>query len=327
MDRFSPTFAARIALVGAVVLISTACTTSANPVATVDNTPIEEETFASLHVDTSDLDADELAGSTLLLVLHHAFTLRAREELGVEPDRAVVDERFSERTVNFEARGDVDEQLALRNLTQERLRIESELDALQEAVAAHLVRSEAAGFDLAGAYEAYLLDNAEVCVQQIQIGDVSLIDGVLERLEGGEPFADVARDVSIDSFVDREPGLSGAGGDFGCSTPGSLAEGLGLAAITAPLGEPVAPVVSAIGVHVLWVYDRTVAPLEDVRSAVLDHAVPLQGQNMFRLWAVDVLQTIEVEVDEAYGRWAMLPETDPVPTVVPEYLYGAIISD
>jgi hypothetical protein len=48
---------------------------------------------------------------------------------------------------------------------------------------------------------------------------------------------------------------------------------------------------------------------------------------MFRLWAVDVLQTIDVELDAAYGRWAVLPETDPVPTVVSPDLYGSIISD
>lgn len=327
VNRSSPSLPARIALLGAVALLGAACSTAAKPVVTIDDVQIAEADFAALHVDADDLDADELAGSTLLLVLHHAFTLHAREELGVEPDRAAVDKRFGERTVGFEARGNVDEQLALRNLTRERVQIEAELDALQEAVAAHLVRSEAPGFDLAGAYDAYLLDEAEVCIQQIQIADVSHVDGVLERLAAGESFDEVARDVSIDSFVDREPGLSGAGGDFGCSTPGSLAVGLGAAAMSVPLGEPVAPVVSAVGVHVLWVSDRTIPQLEDAKSAVLEHAVPLQGQEMFRLWAVDLLQTIEVEVDQAYGRWAKLPETDPVPTVVPEYLYGAIISD
>ena len=327
VNRFSPSMLARIALLGAVALLGAACSTDANPVVTIDDVSIAEADFAALHVETDDLDADELAGSTLLLVLHHAFTLHAREDLGVEPDRAVVDQRFAERTVGFEARGDIDEQLALRNLTQERVQLEAELDALQEAVTDHLVRTEAPGFDLAGAYDAYLLDEAEVCVMQIQIADASHIDGVLERLAAGESFDEVARDVSIDSFVDREPGLSGAGGDFGCSAPGSLAPGLGQAAITAPLDQPVAPVVSGVGVHVLWVYGRTVPLIEDVKPAVLEHAVPLQGQEMFRLWAVDVLQSIEVEVDEAYGRWAMLPETDPVRTVVPEYLYGAIISD
>jgi len=39
-----------------------------------------------------------------------------------------------------------------------------------------------------------------------------------------------------------------------------------------------------------------------------------------------VLNTIEVDVDEAYGRWGVLPETDPVPTVVPKYRFGDIIN-
>jgi parvulin-like peptidyl-prolyl isomerase len=238
-----------------------------------------------------------------------------------------VDERFSGRTETYRARGDLDEQLALRNLTRRRIQIEAELDVLRDAVGASLVRDEAPGFDLDAAYEAYLMDNAEVCIQQIQIDDVSIVDALVARLDSGEPFSDVALEVSIDPFVDREAGRSGAGGDFGCSAPMALPVGLGQAALTAPLDEPVGPIASADGVHVLWVYDRTVAPLVEVRPAVLEHAIQLQGEEMFRLWAVDVLQNIEVELDPTYGRWAMLPETDPVPTVVSPDLYGSIISD
>lgn len=308
----------------AFALVATACSGS-SAVATVDEATIEEAQFAALHVDIDELDEDELAGSTLLLVLHHAFRAHALNEFGIEADASSVANKFTERTERFEARGDLDEQLALRNLQRDRYQIEAELDVLQEEVGAYLVRTEADGFDLDGAYEAYLLDTAEVCVKQIQVDDVELVDGVIERLAAGEDFDPIAREVSIDPFVDREPGRVGAGGDLGCSAPAALPQGLGQATLKAPLGEPTGPVVSAVGVHVLLVYDRTAAELADVRDDVLEHAVPLQGDEMFRLWAVNVLQAIEVEVNESYGRWGVIPETDPVPTVVPSYRFNAII--
>lgn len=311
----------------ALLLLMAACSGGSDTFATIDDVAIPAEAFTSLHVDVAELNDDEVARSALLLILHNAFTAEAQDALGIEPDESLVAERFAERTETFEARGDLDEQLALRNLMRRRVQLEAELDVLRDTVSASLVRDEAPGFDLDAAYEAYLMDNAEVCIQQIQIDDISIVDALVARLNSGEPFSDVARDVSIDSFVDREAGRSGAGGDFGCSAPMALPDGLGQAALTAPIDEPVGPIASASGAHVLWVYDRTVAPLDEVHPAVLEHAIPRQGEEMFRLWAVDVLRMINVELDAAYGRWAVLPETDPVPTVVSPDLYGSIISD
>ncbi len=311
----------------ALLLLTAGCSGGSDTFATIDDVAIPTEAFTALHVDVAELNDDEVARSALLLILHNAFAAEAQDALGITADASLVAERFAERTETFRARGDLDEQLALRNLTPQRFQIEAELDVLRDAVSAASVRDEAPGFDLDAAYEAYLMDNAEVCIQQIQIDDLSIVDALVARLDSGDPFSEVARDVSIDSFVDREPGRSGAGGDFGCSAPMALPTGLGQAALTAPIDEPVGPIASANGVHVLWVYGRTAAPLADVRPAVLEHAIPLQGEEMFRLWAVDVLQKIDVELDAAYGRWAMLPETDPVPTVVSPDLYGSIISD
>jgi len=311
----------------ALLLLTAACSGGSDTFATIDDVAIPTEAFTGLHVDVAELTDDEVARSALLLILHSAFSAEAQNALGITADESLVAERFAERTETFRARGDLDQQLALRNLMRRRIQIEAELDVLRDTVSASLVRDEAPGFDLDAAYEAYLMDNAEVCIQQIQIDDLSIVDGLIGRLDSGEQFSDVARDLSIDPFVDREAGRSGAGGDFGCSAPMALPIGLGQAALTAPIDEPVGPIASANGVHVLWVYDRTVAPLVDVRPAVLEHAIPIQGEEMFRLWAVDVLLKIDVELEATYGRWAMLPETDPVPTVVSPDLYGSIISD
>ena len=313
-------------IVGTLVILAVvASSCSDGTTATVvDGVEIAADDIAQLHIEFDDLDDDERAGSLVLTILREAFGSRAASDLGLPLDDAAVEVAFQERVEAFEGRGGVDTVLATVNQTPERLRIEAELDTIRDSVAAELVRSEAEGFDLEGAHEGYLLVEAEVCIRQIQLQSGPDFDVAMGRLAAGEEFADVARDVSIDPFVAREDGV-GAGGDLGCSAPNALPVGLDAATLTAPLNEPTGPVVADTGLYLLEVYERTAPELADVRDEVLEFAVDQQGPDLFRLWAVDVLQTIDVEVSSEFGTWGMLPETDPVPTVVPDYRSGDII--
>ncbi len=290
---------------------------AAAPLATVDGEGLVAGELAALHVDVQSLTPYEVASSVYLLVLHEALLSRARTELGVEPGPGDVEAAFAGRTVRYPTRADLEQALAGRNEKPQRVRIEAALDALRSAVSARLVLDEVEGFDIDAAYRAYLIDNAEVCVEQMLFDSVEAVDAATARLEAGEDFALVARDLSSDPFVDREPGRVGAGGDLGCSAPAALPLGLDRASLAAPLGEPHGPVATRNGIGLLVVYDRTVPPLSDVRRDVLEHAVEIQGPDLFRLWAVSVLESVEVEVDPAYGAWGALPETEGLPTVVP----------
>lgn len=304
-------------------LIATGCSDSTE-VTVVNGVEITTDDVAALHVDFGELDDDERAGSALLLILREAFGTRATTELNLQLDAAAVENAYQERVEGFVGRGGVDIVLAAMNQTPERLRMESELDTIRDSVAAELVRSESPGFDLANAYEGYLLVEAEVCIRQMQLASGPDFDGVVDRLEAGEEFADVARDVSIDPFVGREEGV-GAGGDLGCSAPNALPGGLDAATLTAPLNEPTGPVIADTGLYLLDVYERSAPDLVDVRDEVIEFGVEQQGPDLFRLWAVEVLQSIEVDVSSDFGTWGMLPETDPVPTVVPPYRENDII--
>jgi len=305
-------------------VIAAACAGSTGATV-VDGVEITTDDMAALHVDFDELDDDERAGSALLLILREAFGTRASNELDLSLESAAVENAYQERVEDFVGRGGVVIVLAAMNQTPERLRIEAELDTIRDSVAAELVRSESTGFDLASAYEAYLLAEAEVCIRQMQLASGADFDVVVDRLEAGEEFADVARDVSVDPFVAREEGV-GAGGDLGCSAPNALPGGLDTATLTAPLNEPTGPVIADTGIYLLDVYERSAPELADVRDEVIEFGVEQQGPDLFRLWAIDVLQSIEVDVSNKFGTWAMLPETDPVPTVVPPYRKNDIIS-
>lgn len=317
---------ARIAVATALLLLVGACSSEPEPVATVDGVELDEARLTELHAEPAALDDDERVGSVLLLVLRQAFTSRAETDLGVAATTDEIDAAEAELLAPIDGRGDRAEVLAARNETEARIRVNAELDALRDRMEAHLVRTESGGFDLDEAQRAFLLANAEVCVHHIQLDDPGAVDEVLERLAGGEPFEAVARELSVDPFVARAEG-TGAGGDLGCSAPSALPAGLDEAVLSQPVGRPTGPVTSAVGVHVLLVDERSTPDLDARHDEVVEAAIPTQGPELFRRWAVDVLQTIDVSVDPAYGRWGMLPETDPVPTVVSPARIGDIIGE
>lgn len=295
------------------------------PALTVDGIEISHEQFAALHTDVDVLNDDERAGSAVVLVLREAMVRNALADLNVELSADIVQAALDEKLAVIEARGNIDEVLGAQNQTRERLQLEAELDTLRTEVAAALVRSERGGFDIDAAYLQYSLANAEVCIKQMQFAAEAGFDVALARLDAGEDFGAVARDLSIHPFVEREEGV-GAGGDLGCSPPSALPPGLAEATISAPLGEAIGPVVSSVGLHLLWVDDRTIDELDVVRDQVLEQAVPIQGPELFNAWAIGVLQDADVVVDAAYGTWGVLPETDPVPTVAPAYRSADIIA-
>lgn len=293
-------------------------------VVTVDGVEIPTDRFDALHTDVGSLDDLDRAGGVVLLILREAFVSQAEDQLGLSLDQSDVDAAYQEALLPLQERGEPSEVLAQRNETEDRLLVNTELDLISEAVGADLVRTEGPGFDLAAAEERYLLDNAEVCLRHIQLADGDDGQAVLARLADGEDFEAVAREVSIDPFVSQESGI-GAGGDLGCAAPAALPIGLDTAVLDLPLDEITGPVASAMGGHIVEVTGRTEPDLVAEHDQVLEAAVPVQGPELFRLWAVEVLGQIDVEVDPSFGRWAVLPETDPVPTVVPPNRYDDII--
>ena len=304
-----------VALLVAVALVA-GCGAESSSVAEVDGVPLTIEAFESLHTNVDDLTPQQRADSVLLLVLRQAFGAAAAAEFGWNADAGEIDEAFVQRSNRYAQPGGLEEALAAFNQTPQRMRTEAELDVLSDFVAAALVRSQALGFDLEAAYEAWLLDNAEVCVQQITLESADAYPALAEELNRGVDFVEVALAHSIDPFVDREPPLTGAGGRLGCSPPSALPTGLDTASLQAPLGAPHGPVLSSTGVHLLWVYERTVPPLELRLDDVLTHAETRQGPRMFRAWGVSVLKEIDVKVNPSYGAWGVIPETGGTPTVV-----------
>ena len=309
----------KLALVLTMLLVAAACSSPPDTVATINGVEIARERLESLHPDGYELVADETASSILLLLIHEAFYRSAEQELGLSVPESDREAAFAGRTQAARGIGDIDEVLANRGVTADRVQLEADLDALQAVVGPHLVRQEADGFDLGAAYEDYVKTQGRVCVRQILLGDTENLEDIIDRANGGESFADLAREFSIDNLAQRPEGESGAGGDMGCSFPDSFGLGLSDAAIdeTVAVGEAFGPVISDRGLHVMVVYERELPELEAVRSEVVESAVDSQGVEVFRLWAVGVLESADVTIHESYGDWGAAEGTNGIPTVLP----------
>ena len=145
---------------------------------------------------------------------------------------------------------------AFRDYLSNQLLIEQLVGQLQEAAT---VSEE----DVASAYEARaeeFVQGEQVCARHILLETEEDANAVLTELEGGADFAELAQE--------RSTGPSGPnGGDLSCFTQDRMVAPFGEAAFAAELDEPVGPVQTEFGYHVILVYDRQEAgqtPLEQV---------------------------------------------------------------
>ncbi|MDK1039603.1 MAG: peptidylprolyl isomerase, partial [Actinomycetota bacterium] len=146
------------------------------------------------------------------------------------------------------------------------------------------------------------LDWTVVCASHILVETVEDAEAVIVRLDGGEAFATVAGEVSLD------PGSASDGGDLGCNSPSGFVDSFAAATMVAEIDVPTAPVESDFGFHIILVSQREEATQELVREALEIDALAAAVDG----WFVAVIASAEVSVDEAIGVWV----TEPTPQVL-----------
>lgn len=149
---------------------------------------------------------------------------------------------------------------------------------------------------------------SEVCASHILTLTSADADAVLERLEAGEEFADLAIELSIDTVS------AGQGGSLGCADPAGYPFEFAQATRTAEIGEAVGPVQGQSGFHVIQVQSREPTPFEDVRTALK----ALEVVAAVSEWLEETVKAATVTVAEERGTWV----TDPSPFVQPPAQLG-----
>ena len=160
----------------------------------------------------------------------------------------------------------------------------AELSPQLELVACvdHIVIVAGAG-DGTGSEEAYAAARAE-------------LDGAVARLDAGEDFATVAREVSGDE------GSAPDGGDLGCSPRGTLLPELDEVAWTAEPGTVSEPVRTRVGWHVVRPRERREPTLEEAAPTLIQIALQRE-RSTFLEWLAGATADAAIAVDPAYGEW------------------------
>jgi hypothetical protein len=171
------------------------------------------------------------------------------------------------------------------------------------------------------AVQAYFEANEEeltaevACASHILVATQEEADEVVALLDGGEDFATLASERSLD------PQSGAAGGELGCAPAGQYVEPFDDAVFAQPVGEVGDPVETEFGFHVILVTERG-APTVDELRADIEAALQQQVETAFGEWFTEALAETEVTVDARYGDWDSVSATveRPAPS-------GAVIVD
>lgn len=307
--RFLP-FLAFLAVLG---LAIGACSSSgetsdvlpADEAAVVNGEPISNDDFdevASAVEATAEEDATEddllaLRRQALSRMVETEIIAQFAEESGVTLDDAAVDtiveEGGEELATAAEAEGLSPELYARVFVAPDYL-----LSEVTRAVAADIeVTDEQLEERLASGVEGVTATLSHILVETEEEAEAALA-----RIEEGEDFAAVAADVSIDGSAQQ-------GGSLGQDVPlSNFVPEFAEAAAEAPLGEPVGPVQSEFGFHLILVDDRTEPDLDTMEDD-LRVQIALESEEGQEAMAplVEAFQTVftdaEVEISSRYGVW------------------------
>ncbi|NJL35073.1 MAG: hypothetical protein HC893_15975 [Chloroflexaceae bacterium] len=142
--------------------------------------------------------------------------------------------------------------------------------------------------------------------KHILVEDEATANEVLERLEDGDDFAELAAEYS------QDPGSAETGGSYGWVTRGSFVPEYEEAAFTTELNEPVI-VQSQFGYHVIVVEDREEGrPYEDIEQLRNSSTSQQDFETSFLPWYEELRAQAEeeglLEIDEEFD-----PASVPLP--------------
>jgi parvulin-like peptidyl-prolyl isomerase len=289
----------RLLVVLAVLSITAgACSSDDGVVASVNDEDIERSQVDVLAPGPADeLEASVFARYLSIVIQWKAVVQGAAAEYGIEPTDDEIDAKFNEFV---EAQG----QAAFETLSEEGVRGLAAQLVIQEAVESELAPGVDSVSDdvVSGEIIENFLDWTIVCSAHILVETENEAVAVIARLDAGEDFGDVARDVSTDT------GSGANGGDLGCSSPSGYVTEFAAATMAADLNVVTDPIESEFGYHVILVSGREEATPEVVRETLERNALI----GAVDAWFARVVGDAAVVIDEGIGVWV----TEPSPQVV-----------
>lgn len=295
-----------LAAIGAVALVLAACSSSSDAAATVNGTDITADQVEGLVYDTGEDFGDAQFTQLLdILVQWNAVTDAAKDDFDIEASTDEIDTE-TERLYAEQGQGlTFEEYLEQQNISEEGLDLYAEQLIIGSAILDELSASVTEPTE--DEAEQLLAENprafTQVCAAHILVATQEEADALIVRLDGGEDFAALAVEASIDG------GSGSVGGDLGCTAPSTYVPEFAEASMTAAIGEITDPVQSEFGFHLIRVDSRSEASMEELLAAAAERALADAVDDWYRT----SISAADVTVAETYGTW----ETDPDPGIVP----------
>jgi len=276
-----------------IALVAAACSGPGDDVvATVGGEVITVDDVSGLFdtetipIDTGFRDAAfRLVALTVLVDAYEA-------EFDARIDEAAVDEMHREFMASLEADGvTVAQVTGIPDATEEMIRFNAILTVLRDDVIAGLISRPEFVADL-------LADPAgitTVCVRHILTETEPEILDVQARLEGGEDFATVADEVSLDTAT--------PGGDLGCATADRYVGSFAVASVEAELGALHGPIPTEYGFHLMIVDERTTPTAEEVTGNPASFASEQTIESLWSDWFNGKLREADIDVNPRFGVW------------------------
>lgn len=178
-------------------------------------------------------------------------------------------------------------------------------DAVKEVVvdlnAAEIVIARATlptNDELRAMYERAPASTGALCMSHIIVATKSQAQDVMARLDAGEKFADLAREVSIEPAAKDTGGALGNSPDNPCQTVQdaqiSFDGDFVTAVVGARAGVPTGPVKSSFGWHV--VLNR---PFDEIGESLRATISENTGNSLLTGW----MTSADIELDPRYGTW------------------------
>lgn len=290
-------------IIAAIALIAAACGSSEEAAATVNGTTISA---AAVEDFAGGADADANARAQALgTLIQWTITEQAaaeqfaymptEDEIQTEVDNVVESAGVGSLAELAESEGvpvSILRQFILQLMIQDTVTEELEAslpEPSDEEVAAELVENERTW--------------TVVCTTHLLVETEEEAVAAITRLDGGEEFAAVASEVSIDTVSAAQ------GGDLGCSPAAGYVDAFAEATMTAEIDSVTGPVESDFGFHVLVVSSRETATGDEVKASILSDQVLAAADE----WFIAATSAADVQITEGFGTWV----TDPSPAVLP----------
>lgn len=326
--------AALAALFSALALALAACGGIGSPTAaaTVGGEEIPISTLESRFETISDnpqfaqqLEGDEGGGlraqiqaQILTELIDAELVEQGAAELGVEIDEEDIAEQRAELAEQVGGEEALEQAIEQQGLADEDVEALLRELTYRDAVTTHLVgEEEITDADVEAHFEEHREEYERAEARHILVETEEEAEEVLERLEDGEDFAELAEEVSTDE------GSAAQGGDLGEFGRGQMVPAFEQAVFEeAEVGEVYGPVESDFGFHVVEVTERETPELAEVEDEIREELASGEEVEVFDEWLVQRREQTEITVNPQFGEWD--PETGQVvPDVDDEALPGA----